>query len=34
VVLPNPEHKVDLLESGEVSRGRGINEVLVEAAST
>jgi len=31
VVLPNAEHKVDLLELAKYLAGRGINEVLVEA---
>jgi diaminohydroxyphosphoribosylaminopyrimidine deaminase/5-amino-6-(5-phosphoribosylamino)uracil reductase len=31
VVLPNAEHKVDLLELAKVLAARGINEVLVEA---
>jgi diaminohydroxyphosphoribosylaminopyrimidine deaminase/5-amino-6-(5-phosphoribosylamino)uracil reductase len=31
VILPNTEHKVDLLELAKHLAGRGINEVLVEA---
>ena len=31
VVLPNAEHKVDLLELAKYLAGRGVNEVLVEA---
>jgi len=31
VILPNAEHKVDLLELAKYLAGRGINEVLVEA---
>jgi len=33
VVLPNPEHKVDLLALAKDLAGRGINEVLVEAGT-
>ncbi len=33
VVLPNAEHKVDLLELAKYLAGRGINEVLVEAGT-
>ncbi|MEK6210780.1 MAG: bifunctional diaminohydroxyphosphoribosylaminopyrimidine deaminase/5-amino-6-(5-phosphoribosylamino)uracil reductase RibD [Pseudomonadota bacterium] len=33
VVLPNEEHKVDLLELAKYLAGRGINEVLVEAGT-
>ena len=31
IVLPNAEHKVDLLQLAKYLAGRGINEVLVEA---